>query len=154
MVCQKLDYNLNKLLVSKKWLYAFLKLYIQKGYKNKAYSWLKLLVLKLNKLIPHNLENFFNVIEKRFPLQITLRKRVVAGKVVKIPVFLANEKKIWYNVRFIFQFLKEKSEITFLDKLINELVLIYQNKGLILKKYLTFQKDIKLLLPNNRFLDR
>tara|TARA_R110002050_G_scaffold77851_1_gene166071 strand:+ start:11708 stop:11860 length:153 start_codon:yes stop_codon:yes gene_type:complete len=50
--------------------------------------------------------------------------------------------------------LKEKSELTLLDRLISELLQIYKNKGIILKKYLDFQKDIKLLLPNNRFLDK
>tara|TARA_R110002050_G_scaffold77851_1_gene166070 strand:+ start:11519 stop:11680 length:162 start_codon:yes stop_codon:yes gene_type:complete len=53
-------------------------------------------VLKLNKIIPNasNIENFFQIIDKRFPLQITLRKRVVAGKVIKIPVFLTENKKV------------------------------------------------------------
>jgi ribosomal protein S7 len=78
----------------------------------------------------------------------------VAGKVVKIPVFLSQKKKIWFNARFIFQSLKEKSELTFLDKLINELLQIVKKKGNTLKKYSDFQKDIKLLLPNNRFIDK
>ena len=154
MVCQKLNYNMNNNLV-KNWVHAFFKLYIKKGYKMKAFSWLKLFILKLNKVITtYNIETFFRMIENQFPLQITFRKRVVAGKVVKIPVFLSQEKKIWFNVRFIFQSLKEKSELTFLDKLINELLQIVKKKGNTLKKYSDFQKDIKLLLPNNRFIDK
>ena len=154
MECLKLNCK-NKKNLAKFWLYAFYKLYLKTGYKLKAFNWLKLFVCKLNILLPKtNLNNFFSALHKKFSLQIAFRKRTVSGKTLKIPVFINQEKVIWFNARFIFNSIKNNSEKNILDKLITELIYILKNKGATFKKYQEFKKDIKLLIPNNRFLEK
>ncbi len=152
MVCQKFDYNRDN--ITKLWLFAFYKIYIKKGYKLKAFNWLRLFTLKLKQTVMGNLNLFFVKLDTKLSLKVNFLKRVVAGKVVKIPLFMKKNQKIWFYVRFILKSLKERTEKTFLDKLINELVDITKETGITMKKYIEFQKDIKIALPNIRFLKK
>lgn len=152
MVCQKLEYNKSNL--TKLWLFAFYKIYVKKGFKLKAYNWLKLFIVKLIKTIKQNINLFFIKLHKKFSLRVAFLKRVVAGKVVKIPFFMKKQNKIWFYAKFVLKSLNERAENTYLDKLVNELVDITKNVGITLKKYLEFQKDIKIALPNLRFVKK
>jgi ribosomal protein S7 len=69
-----------------------------------------------------------------------------------IPYKINENKKINLSVRIIINSLKFRNEKKLSNRLLNELIDIYNNRGISIKKRIEICKDIKLNSPNLRFL--
>jgi ribosomal protein S7 len=86
-------------------------------------------------------------------LPLKMRMRIVAGRKIYIPVILLEEKEIMFILRFIITSLKFRNENKFQDKLLNEFLDVFENKGLSIKKKIQYNKDLKENIPNIKYLN-
>jgi len=100
-----------------------------------------------------NLTFFFSKIKKNMHLPLKLRLRVVAGRKIHIPVILKEDKEIMFILRIILSSIKNRSENNLKEKIFNELLDIFNNKGLSIKRKMQFTKELHDNLPNIRFLN-
>lgn len=100
----------------------------------------------------NNINTFFEQIDKNLCLPINFLVKKVAGKNVLIPYRVVKKKEIIFSVRIILSILKNRSEKKILDKLLNELIDIFNNKGLSIKRKKEICKEIKNNSANLRFL--
>jgi ribosomal protein S7 len=135
----------------KKWVYVLYKLILKSGEKNHAMYFVNKVLLELVKL-KKNLNFFFFVLNKNLCVPVIFRKRVVAGRKILIPTRCGYKKEINLFIRFLLDSLKTRSEKNFFEKLINELFDIFVYKGLSIKKKMHYCKEVKVNIPNLRFL--
>jgi ribosomal protein S7 len=95
---------------------------------------------------------FFYVLNKNLCVPVILRKRVVAGRKILIPTRCSYKKEINLFIRFLLDSIKGRSEKNFFEKVVNELFDIFSYKGSSIKKKLHYCKDVKMNMPNLRFL--
>lgn len=135
----------------KKWIYVLFKLILKYGKKNKALTLINKVILEIVKR-KKNLNFFFFLVNKNLCVPVILRKRVVAGRKILIPTRCVYKKEINLFVRFLLDSLKTRSEKTLYDKIINELFDVFSYKGSSIKKKLHYCKEVKINIPNLRFL--
>lgn len=135
----------------KKWVYVLYKLLLVKGEKNKALFFVNTILLELIKR-KKNINFFFFILNKNLCVPVILRKRAVAGRKILIPTRCSYGKEINLFIRFLIQSLKTRTERSLFEKLINELFDIFQYKGSSIKKKMQYCREIKVNMPNLRFL--
>lgn len=99
-----------------------------------------------------NLDFFFYLLNKNLCVPVIFRKRVVAGRKILIPTRAVYKKEINLFVRFMLESLKLRSEKSLYEKVLNELFDISAYKGSSIKKKLHYCREIKINIPNLRFL--
>jgi len=148
MDIQKLKKINNK---TKIWLISILKILVKKGnyikYLNILYKILYNILIEYK-----DINKFFIIIDKNICLPINFIKKRIAGKNIMIPYKINENKKINLSVRIIINSLKFRNEKKLSNRLLNELIDIYNNRGISIKKRIEICKDIKLNSPNLRFL--
>ena len=144
--------NLFNNLYLKKWIYFLIKVLIKEGKKKKSLFFVNYILLEIKKKVK-NLKFFFLKIKKNMHLPLKLRLRIVAGRKLYIPVVLSEKKEIMFILRFILLSLKSRNEKTFKEKLLNEFLDIFLNKGLSIKKKIQYNKEIKENVHNIRYLN-
>ena len=102
--------------------------------------------------VKKDLNFFFFVVNKNLCVPIVFRKRAVAGRKLLIPVRCSLGKEINIFIRFLLQALRIRTEKTLLLKIINELFDVFSYKGHSIKKKIHYCKEIKINIPNLRFL--
>ena len=80
-------------------------------------------------------------------------KKKIAGRNFLIPLGLDPYKRINAITKLIISNLKLRKEKGFVNKLYNELIDIFNNKGLSINKRINYTKQLKDLLTNIRFLN-
>lgn len=137
--------------ITKIWLISILKILIKKG---NYIKYLNILYKVLNKILIEykNINNFFDIIDKNMRLPINFIKKKIAGKNVLIPFRVSKNKEIMFSTRIIINSLKLRNEKKISDRLLNELIDLYNKKGNAFKKHIELCKDIKVNSPNLRFL--
>jgi len=85
-------------------------------------------------------------------LPVFFRKRAVAGRKILIPIKYNYKKNINIFIRFLLKSLKDRPEKNLYEKLFNELLDVFLNRGLCVKKRLQYCKDIKINMSFLRFL--
>lgn len=135
----------------KKWIYVLYKLLIKNGKKEKALFFVNNILLELIKR-KKNLNFFFFVLNKNLCVPIVFRKRAVAGRKLLIPTRCSFGKEINLFIRFLIQALAIRAEKSLFEKLINELFDIFSYKGFSIKKKISYCREIKVNIPNLRFL--
>lgn len=134
------------------WFLSIMKILIRDGKKLYIYNILKYVIYNL-KLCVKNLKLFFFKIKKNMHLPLRLRVRIVAGRKVNVPVILNQKKEIMLIIRFIFLSLKNRNEKKFKDRLLNELLDVFNNKGITIKRKAQYIKDLKDSVPNIKYLN-
>lgn len=147
MVYQKQKSNI----YIKKWVYVLYKLLLKNGKRNRALFFVNNILLELVKR-KKKLNFFFFILNKNLCVPIVFRKRAVAGRKLLIPTRCNYNKEINLFVRFLIQALKSRTEKSLFDRLINELFDIFDYKGLAIKKKIHYCKEVKVNMPNLRFL--
>lgn len=135
----------------KKWIYVLYKLLLINGKRNKALFLVNNVLLELIKR-KENINFFFYILNKNLCVPVILRKRAVAGRKILIPTRCSYGKEINLFIRFLVQSLKMRSEKSLFEKLINELFDIFYYKGSSVKKKINYCREIKVNMPNLRFL--
>jgi ribosomal protein S7 len=136
---------------TKKWVYVIFKLILKNGKKNKALIFVNKILLEILKK-KKKINFFFYVLNKNLCVPVILRKRVVAGRKILIPTRCSYKKEINLFIRFLLDSIKGRSEKNFFEKVVNELFDIFSYKGSSIKKKLHYCKDVKMNMPNLRFL--
>jgi ribosomal protein S7 len=136
---------------TKKWVYVIFKLILKNGKKNKALIFVNKILLEILKR-KKKINFFFYVLNKNLCVPVILRKRVVAGRKILIPTRCSYKKEINLFIRFLLDSIKGRSEKNFFEKVVNELFDIFSYKGSSIKKKLHYCKDVKMNMPNLRFL--
>jgi small subunit ribosomal protein S7 len=121
------------------------------GKRNKALFLVNNVLLELIKR-KENINFFFYILNKNLCVPVILRKRAVAGRKILIPTRCSYGKEINLFIRFLVQSLKMRSEKSLFEKLINELFDIFYYKGSSVKKKINYCREIKVNMPNLRFL--
>lgn len=127
------------------------KLLLINGKRNKALFLVNNVLLELIKR-KENINFFFYILNKNLCVPVILRKRAVAGRKILIPTRCSYGKEINLFIRFLVQSLKMRSEKSLFEKLINELFDIFYYKGSSVKKKINYCREIKVNMPNLRFL--
>jgi small subunit ribosomal protein S7 len=127
------------------------KLLLTNGKRNKALFLVNNVLLELIKR-KENINFFFYILNKNLCVPVILRKRAVAGRKILIPTRCSYGKEINLFIRFLIQSLKMRSEKSLFEKLINELFDIFYYKGSSVKKKINYCREIKVNMPNLRFL--
>lgn len=135
----------------KKWIYVLYKLLLKNGKRAKALHFVNNILLELIKR-KKDLNFFFFVLNKNLCVPVVFRKRAVAGRKLLIPTRCGYKKEINLFVRFLIESLKMRTEKNLFEKLINELFDIFSYKGLSIKKKMHYCKEVKVNIPNLRFL--
>lgn len=129
------------------------KKYIKSGKVFKSYKFIfRLIFLLLKNLQKVNVNVFFLQVYKKMYCPVVFQKYIKSGRVKKVPIQLKKQREIFYYVRIIFNFIKLTHVIEFEHKLVIELLNIYKNSGLILKKQLEYKKLVQESLPNRKLL--
>lgn len=136
---------------TKKWVYVIFKLILKNGKKNKALTFVNKILLEILKR-KKRINFFFYILNKNLCVPVIFRKRVVAGRKILIPTRCSYKKEINLFIRFLFDSVKNRSEKNLFEKVINELFDIFSYKGASIKKKLHYCKEVKMNMPNLRFL--
>lgn len=129
------------------------KKYIKSGKVFKSYKFIfRFILLLLQSLQNVNINVFFLQIYKKMYCPVIFQKYIKSGRVKKIPIQLKKQREIFYYVGIIFNFIKMMHVTEFEQKLVMELLNIYKNNGLILKKQFEYKKLVQDSLPNRKLL--
>lgn len=138
----------------KKSIKIFSKLLIKKGNYNNVYNIMKFIILEL-KFKKMNLYNFFISIFDKLYIPISLYAKKVAGRKLLVPNpnnlnFI--KRKLWHSARIIVKSLSSRKETKLRDRLLAELMDIYNNKGVSIKKKIDILNTIKENEMNMRYI--
>lgn len=135
----------------KRWFISFLSVVSRKGSLSKYNNYLLFVFKKLS--LNYNLFWFFFKIEQNLFINFENFKKKIAGRNFLIPLGLDPYKRVNAIVKLIISNLKSRKERLFIDKLYNELLDVFNNKGLSVGKRLQYTKQLKDNLTNIRFLN-
>ena len=135
----------------KKWFISFVSVIAKKGISIKYQNYVLLIFQKLN--LKYNLFKFFYKLEQNLFIAFETFKKKIAGKNFLIPLGLDLYKRINSMTKLIISSLKFRKEKKFIDKFYNELIDVFNNKGLSITKRLQYTKQLKEILTNIRFLN-
>lgn len=152
----KLEYsnvliNTYKINYIRRWVISLLSVISKKGSSIKYNTYIGIVLSKLKQ--KYNLFNFFSIIEENLTIVFNTFKKRIAGKNLLIPIGLTNYKRVNAMSKLIITSLKLRKERSFSDKLYNELIDAYNNKGLSIIKKLNYTKQLKDVITNIRFLN-
>jgi len=135
----------------KRWVTSILSVISKKGetVKYNNYIWSVINRIKLK----YNLFYFFSIIEENLTIVFDTFKKRIAGKNLLVPTGLTHYKRVNAMSKLIVSSLKLRKEKLFVDRLFNELVDTYNNKGLSISKRLNYTKQLKDIITNIRFLN-
>ena len=135
----------------RRWVISLLSVISKKGevikYNNYIWSVIKKIKSK------YNLFSFFSIIEENLTIIFDTFKKRIAGKNLLVPTGLTHYKRVNAMSKLIILSLKLRKEKLFVDRLFNELVDAYNNKGLSVSKKLNYTKQLKDIITNIRFLN-
>lgn len=123
----------------------------KKGINIKYNNYIEQILLRIKQ--KYNLFQFFSIIEENLTIIFNTFKKKIAGKNLLIPIGLTSSKRVNAMSKLIITSLKSRKEKSFLDKLYNELIDSYNNKGLSIIKKLNYTKQLKDIITNIRFLN-
>ena len=135
----------------KRWIVSLLSVISKKGNIVKYNTYINNVLIKIKQ--KYNLFNFFSVIEENLTIVFNTFKKRIAGKNLLIPIGLTYSKRVNAMSKLIITSLKLRKEKSFSDKLYNELIDSYNNKGLSIMKKLNYTKQLKDIITNIRFLN-
>ena len=98
-----------------------------------------------------SLDNFFNRIGYNLLIRMFCYVKKIGGKKVLIPHILKSKDSIPYSVKLIIKSIKGRSEKNLKNRLENELIDVYNNTGLSIKKKIDMYNIIESNYTNIRF---
>jgi len=143
--------NMYKVNYIKRWVVSLLSVISKKGINIKYNNYIEQILLRIKQ--KYNLFQFFSIIEENLTIIFNTFKKKIAGKNLLIPIGLTSSKRVNAMSKLIITSLKSRKEKSFLDKLYNELIDSYNNKGLSIIKKLNYTKQLKDIITNIRFLN-
>ena len=135
----------------KRWVVSLLSVISKKSNTIRYNNYIEQVLLKIKR--KYNLFEFFSIIEKNLTIVFHTFKKKIAGKNLSIPIGLNHYKRVNAMSKLIIISLKLRSEKTFSDKLYNELIDVYHNRGFSINKRINYTKQLKDLITNIRFLN-
>jgi ribosomal protein S7 len=135
----------------KRWIISLLSVISKKGSNLKYNNYIDQVLVRIKQ--KYNLFQFFAIIEENLTIIFNTFKKRIAGKNLLIPMGLASSKRVNAMSKLIITSLKLRKEKSFIDKLYNELVDTYNNKGLSIVKKLNYTKQLKDIITNIRYLN-
>lgn len=135
----------------KRWSFAFTSLLISHGKLKFSQSLVSAIIKKIGK--SYNLFNFFLRIEKNMIIYFNMFKKKIAGKNILIPLGIEPHKRINAIIKIILSVLPQRIESQLGNKLYNELIDIYMNKGLSINYRINYIKQLQVNLGNIRYLN-
>nr|YP_009308426.1 ribosomal protein small subunit 7 [Paramoeba pemaquidensis]AOS85564.1 ribosomal protein small subunit 7 [Paramoeba pemaquidensis] len=135
----------------RRWVISLLSVISKKGSNIKYSTYIGNVLSKIKQ--KYNLFNFFSIIEENLTIVFNTFKKRIAGKNLLIPIGLTHYKRVNAMSKLIITSLKLRKERSFSDKLYNELIDAYNNKGLSIIKKLNYTKQLKDVITNIRFLN-
>lgn len=136
---------------AKIWLLTLLKALIRNGKYNLYYRLMNKVIHDLL-LKFKNLNEFFSVIEDNLCVPIRMIKKKIAGRYLLIPFYIKGKKYIKYSIQIIMKSLKLRTEQQLYLKIYNELLDIYNNKGISVKNKINLCNEFKTNAANLRLL--
>lgn len=130
---------------------TLLKALIRNGKYNLYYNLINKIIYNLL-LKFKNLNKFFKKIEQNLCVPIRIIKKKIAGRYLLIPFYIKEKKYIKYSIRIIIKSLKLRTEKHLYLKVYNELLDIYNNKGISIKNKIDLCKEFKKNISNIRLL--
>lgn len=135
----------------KRWVVSLLSVISKKGNNIKYNNYIAKVLVRIKQ--KYNLFQFFSIIEENLTIIFNTFKKRIAGKNLLIPIGLSSSKRVNAMSKLIITSLKLRKERVFIDKLYNELLDTYNNKGLSIIKKLNYTKQLKDIITNIRFLN-
>lgn len=135
----------------RRWVVSLLSVISKKGVVIKYNNYIWSVIKKIK--IKYNLFNFFSIIENNLTIVFDTFKKRIAGKNLLVPIGLTHYKRVNVMSKLVISSLRLRKEKLFIDRLFNELVDAYNNKGLSISKKLNYTKQLKDIITNIRFLN-
>ena len=135
----------------KRWLTSLVSVISKKGSVEKYNNYINLVLQKIKK--KYNLFNFFSIIEENLTIVFSTFKKRIAGKNLLVPISLTAYKRVNLMSKLIISSLKLRKERSFSEKLYNELLDVFNNKGISVSKKLNYTKQLREIITNIRFLN-
>lgn len=109
----------------------------------------KVIVYLINKYGDINI--FFNKIAKNLLIRVACYSKKIGGKKVLIPYLVKSKKSIYYSVKLIIKSINMRSEYNLHDRIKNELIDVYTNKGFSIQQRLNIIKMVESNYVNSRY---
>ena len=132
------------------WIKYLIQLLIRKGKKQRIILSLEKIFINIKKIYGC-LNTFFKQIETNIFIRMFCYIKKVGGKKLLIPHILKSKDSIPYSVKLIVRSINSRTERKFQERIQNELIDVYNNKGLSIKKKNDMYRLIEANYTNIRF---
>ncbi len=111
------------------------------------------ILINICKIFGCDINTFFHIIQKNILIRMSYFSKKVAGKFLLIPYIVKNKQAISHSLKYLVQSINLRKERKLVDRVQNELIDVYRNMGLTVKKKQELFNIIKSNFTNISYLD-